>query len=161
MKSMTKWFVLAALVGAVLVGWGSLAGRDGVQAQAKPTAKPSIRMTHLYTGPGGVSILEDMDAKTSPTKTGEETALMSVPGVQFARIVTGTFFDWHPEPQRQYVIILKGLLELEVGGGTRKKQTFKAGDIIFAEDVTGQGHTSRMVGPEDAVAIIVPLGPAK
>jgi quercetin dioxygenase-like cupin family protein len=161
MTSMVKRMVLAAFVGSVLVGWGVYAGGESVQAQAKPTAKPSIRMTRLYTGPGGVSFLEDMDAKTVPTATGEETALMAVPGVQFARIATGTFFDWHPEPQRQYVIILKGQLELEVGGGTRKKQVFRAGDIIFAEDITGQGHTSRMIGPEDAVAIIVPLGPAK
>jgi quercetin dioxygenase-like cupin family protein len=154
MRMTVKRYLLVAVMGLGLLVCGASYLREGTAAAQ---TRPSIRMTRLYTGPGGVSFLEDIDMKTKPTPTGEETELMKVPGVQFARIAKGTFFDWHPEPQRQYVIMLKGQLELEVGGGTRKKVVFRPGDIIFAEDLTGQGHTSRMIGNEDMVAIIVPL----
>lgn len=40
-------------------------------------------------------------------------------------------------------MILEGGLELEIGDGTRR--SFGAGDILLAEDTTGQGHISRAV----------------
>ena len=32
------------------------------------------------------------------------------------------------------------------------------GDILIAEDLTGQGHGTREVGPEPRVSVFVPLG---
>ena len=86
--------------------------------------------------------------------TGEQSEMMKVAGAQFARMTLGTFFDWHPEPQRQYVIPLQGQLEVEVSGS---KMTFGPGHILLAEDLTGKGHISRVVGTGDCVVIIVPL----
>jgi hypothetical protein len=33
-----------------------------------------------------------------------------------------------------------------------------SGDILIAEDLTGQGHVTREVGPEPRVSVFVPLG---
>ena len=57
-------------------------------------------------------------------------------------------------PRRQFVIHLAGAAEIEVGDGTRR--TFGAGEVLLADDTTGQGHISREVeGPRRQ--IFVPL----
>ena len=37
----------------------------------------------------------------------------------------------------------------------------RPGDILIAEDLTGQGHATREVGPEPRVSIFVPLQASK
>lgn len=41
------------------------------------------------------------------------------------------------------------------GDGTTRR--FKPGDVMLADDLTGQGHQSRVVGNEPYVFIAVPL----
>lgn len=49
-----------------------------------------------------------------------------------------------PAPRRQFVITLSGCGEIECGDGSRRR--FGPGDILLAEDTTGQGHITREVG---------------
>jgi hypothetical protein len=46
-------------------------------------------------------------------------------------------------------------VDIEIGDGTVKR--LEAGDILIAEDITGQGHITREVGDEARVSIFVPL----
>ena len=50
-------------------------------------------------------------------------------------------YDWHHAPDKQYIILLEGHIEIEVSDG--EKRAFSGGDIIFVEDVTGKGHRTR------------------
>ena len=45
--------------------------------------------------------------------------------------------------------------QVEVGDGT--KRVMGPGDILIAEDVTGQGHYTQEVGGEARVSIFVPM----
>ena len=56
----------------------------------------------------------------------------------------GHFSDWHNAPRRQYVITLEGEVEIGFGAGTTHR--FGAGHVTLAEDLTGKGHTTRVVG---------------
>ena len=58
-------------------------------------------------------------------------------------------------PRRQYSISLSGQAEIEVGDGTIAR--VGPGDVVLAEDLTGQGHITRVVGTEPRVYAIVPL----
>ncbi|MDF1797009.1 MAG: hypothetical protein P1U63_10780 [Coxiellaceae bacterium] len=49
--------------------------------------------------------------------------------------------DWHNAPCRQYIIMLQGAMEIELGSGEKKQ--FQVGEILLAEDLTGQGHITR------------------
>lgn len=49
--------------------------------------------------------------------------------------------DWHNAPCRQFIVMLDGAIEVEIGDGT--KMTFEKGDLLLAEDLTGQGHITR------------------
>ena len=52
-------------------------------------------------------------------------------------------YDWHNAPQKQYIIILKGEVEIEVSTG--EKRIFRGGDVLLVEDTEGQGHKSRAI----------------
>jgi uncharacterized cupin superfamily protein len=63
--------------------------------------------------------------------------------------------DWHNAPRRQYVIMLSGQMEIQVGDGTVKR--FGAGDVLLAEDLTGRGHTTRVAGDAPRLSATVRL----
>jgi hypothetical protein len=81
--------------------------------------------------------------------------MVKVTGLQFRRTPPNYFVDWHPAPQRQYVITLSGRGEIELVGG--QKIPLGPGHILLAEDVTGKGHISRGVGTEDRISLFIPL----
>jgi uncharacterized cupin superfamily protein len=51
---------------------------------------------------------------------------------------------WHTAPRRQYIFILAGQMEIGIGDGTTRR--FGPGDVVLADDRTGQGHTTRSLG---------------
>jgi quercetin dioxygenase-like cupin family protein len=63
--------------------------------------------------------------------------------------------DWHPAPQRQFIFILIGELEVQVSDG--EMQTFGPGSVVLVEDTLGKGHVSRVVSKERCYCVVVPL----
>ena len=57
--------------------------------------------------------------------------------------------------RRRFMAVLSGAVDIEIGDGTVRR--LGPGDILIAEDLTGQGHVTREVGPEARVSIFVPL----
>ena len=105
----------------------------------------------LYTGNDGQSHIEDQSLSSHPALAEPQNTKYIV----FNQLPVGTFIDWHPAPRRQYVIILSGQLEIGLGDGTVRR--FGAGDARLVEDVTGKGHTTRVVGSEPVLTATVPL----
>jgi mannose-6-phosphate isomerase-like protein (cupin superfamily) len=69
---------------------------------------------------------------------------------------SGWYGDWHPTPNRQYIFIISGMLEVEVSDG--ESRIFKPGQTILVEDTTGVGHRSRVVSKERVYCIAITLG---
>jgi quercetin dioxygenase-like cupin family protein len=63
--------------------------------------------------------------------------------------------SWHPESRRQYLVVLSG--QLEVGVGDSSVRVFSPGDVLMAEDLTGQGHTTRTVSEGLLVVVTIPI----
>jgi quercetin dioxygenase-like cupin family protein len=110
-----------------------------------------MNIARLYTGSDGQTHIESMDLETHP----ELTTLQRAVGIQFRSTDAGTFLDWHPAPRRQFVITLSG--EVEIGLGDGSVHRFGAGHVNLAEDLTGQGHTTRVVGDGPRVTATIPL----
>ena len=110
-------------------------------------------ITRLYTSDDGQSHFEDLDTP----KGGEEiVALKAGADMTFRRSPDGHFVDWHNAPRRQYVITISGQMEIVIGDGTVRK--FGPGDVLLAEDLTGKGHTTRVVGgPRVSVSVPLPV----
>jgi len=106
----------------------------------------------MYTGPDGKSHLEEQTLADHPALAKPQTSKFIV----FAQQPGGTFLDWHPAPRRQYVIVIAGELEIGLGDGTVRR--FGPGDARLVEDTTGQGHTTRYVGPGPVITATIPLG---
>ena len=81
--------------------------------------------------------------------------MQPVTGIAFRVSPPGYVLDWHCAPRRQYSISLSGTAEIEVGDG--KVARIGPGDVVLAEDLTGQGHITRVVGNEPRFYAIVPL----
>ena len=60
----------------------------------------------------------------------------------------------HNAPRRQWVVMLRGVIEVEVTDGSRR--TFGPGDLIRAEDTDGTGHVTRLVGDPPWEALYLP-----
>ena len=94
----------------------------------------------------------------------EEIALDKVPSwtqgidvtqIRFSSREPGVMQDWHPAPQRQFVVILSGQLEIGFEDGTTK--VFGPGDARLVEDITGKGHTTVAIGNEPCITATVGL----
>ena len=60
----------------------------------------------------------------------------------------------HPAPRQQWVLMLRGAIEVEVSDGSRR--TFGPGDLLRAEDTDGTGHITRPVGDPPIEALFLP-----
>ena len=116
-----------------------------------------LQITRLYTGDDGQSHFEDRELPLEAIPdVGSMSGRLEAAGVFFRDTSEGgpEVWDYHVAPRRQFVIHLAGTAEIEVGDGTRR--TFGPGEVLLADDTTGQGHISREVeGPRRQ--IFVPL----
>lgn len=108
-------------------------------------------ITRLYTGPDGQTHIEELDFASHP----EYTSLMATKGVVFRTTRPGHFSDWHTAPRRQFVITLEG--EVEIGLADGSVHRFGPGHVNLAEDLTGKGHTTRVVGDTPRVTATIHL----
>lgn len=103
----------------------------------------------LYSGSDGESHMEKLDLATHP----ELTELIATKGVVFRSAEPGRFSDWHNAPRKQWIITLSGEAEIGLGDGT--VQRLGPGDVNMAEDLTGRGHTTRVVGSQPRVTATI------
>lgn len=127
--------------------------RDGAAERRTP-----IRVTRLYAGPDGQAHAAKTEVIVKPSASSagvEESETIKVSGAQFLRCLPDQEWGWHTAPRRQYVVTLSGRGEVELAEG--QKIPLNPGEVVLAEDVTGKGHITRSLGPEDLVLLFVPL----
>jgi hypothetical protein len=118
-----------------------------------------VKIVHLYTGDDGQSHFEDIELKSDLGALPGSSSiqfLSSVQSLSFVDLPPGLTSDYHTAPRRQLVLQLTGTAEYTCGDGTSR--IIGPGDILLADDLTGQGHRSREVeGPRRQAYIV--LGP--
>jgi quercetin dioxygenase-like cupin family protein len=109
-------------------------------------------LVRIYTGDDGQSHFEDLslpesDVQRIATKPGEDLV--------FRRSALDRSVEWHNPTRRQYLIVVSGQMEVSVADGSVRE--FQAGDVLIAEDMTGQGHLTKAVGgPYTSVSMGIP-----
>jgi mannose-6-phosphate isomerase-like protein (cupin superfamily) len=119
------------------------------------------KIFRVYSGSDGRSHIAEEPMDMKPFKDvegahGEGTPMEAATGISFRAFPPGYVLSWHCAPRRQYSITLSGSAEIEVGDGSVAR--VGPGDVVLAEDLTGQGHVTRVVGTEPRLSAIVPLG---
>lgn len=115
-----------------------------------------MQIVRVYTGDEGRSHFEEIDEIAFEEAANATMAsLRAASDIVFRQAPVGMEIDWHNAPRRQYVITLAGQWEVGIGDGTVRR--FGPGDVLLAEDLAGQGHTTRSVGNTPRFVIMVPL----
>jgi len=116
-----------------------------------------MAIIRIYAGADGKSHFEEIEPRFEPRGDRSESAeLIPGSGILIRRFTATRSNPWHHAPGRYAVFTLSGAVEIEIGDGTVRR--LGPGDILIAEDVTGQGHATREVGPDPRVSVFVPLG---
>ncbi len=115
-----------------------------------------MKITRLYTGADGESHFEDADIPLEDKgDIGKLSKHLKATGILFRETAADYNYGWHNAPCRQFVIMLEGEVEIEVGSGTIRR--FGPGDILLAEDTSGHGHISRTVNNQPRKSLFVTL----
>ena len=131
---------------------------DTVSAADNP---PTLSFSRLYTGPDGVSHWVDEKLPLASRGTvGLEAQMASaqigdVKGSFMALLKAGTTEDWHVAPRRQFMVCLRGLVEVTAGDGQVRR--LRPGEFALLEDLSGKGHITHSAGKEDHVALALPV----
>ena len=115
-----------------------------------------MKMVRVFTGDDGASHFEDLDIELEDRgPVGRISELWAGTGVIFREVDGDYALDFHTAPRRQFVVNLSGSVEIEVGDGSTR--LLGPGDILLAEDTTGQGHISRAVDGQARRCLFLPL----
>ena len=115
-----------------------------------------MAIIRIHTGSDGKSHFEEIAPRFEPRGDKSESAeLIPGSGIVARRFAPTRSNPWHHAPGRYAVFTLTGAVDIEIGDGTVRR--LGVGDILIAEDLTGQGHQTREVGPEARVSVFVPL----
>jgi len=114
-----------------------------------------MKIIRLYTGDDQKSHFEEIELRFGGDQKILTTDARAATSAVFRCVSSGTVLERHPAPRRQYLVTLSGSWEIEASNGVVR--TFKAGDVMLADDTTGEGHISRVVGGEPHIFMTVPL----
>lgn len=140
-----KFVILALLIWARV----SYAADQGV-AVVTLYSDATADITHFR-----IDVIEWSENTDPNVSVAAVTKLSPATQVGFVRIPAGYRSDWHPAPRKQYVMVLRGRMEVEAGDGERRE--FTPGTVLLVTDVAGRGHRTNALGTEDVFLVWVPI----
>jgi quercetin dioxygenase-like cupin family protein len=120
-----------------------------------------MRIIRFFDTPDGGSRFEEVDIAFPQPYTDEfgYTYHLTKPFNPLNAIIAdlphGLEQDWHVAPNRQLVIVLRGVLEVQTTDS--EKRRWSAGGMFLADDPRGKGHQTRVIeGPAQLLFLRVP-----
>lgn len=115
-----------------------------------------FQITRIYSDANGDSHFEDFEVQLNDKGnigflSNEET----VKSIVFREVSPSYDYDFHTAPDRQYIVLLEGGVEIETSLG--KKRSFPTGSVLLMEDITGKGHKTRNLKQEVRKSIFIKL----
>lgn len=102
-----------------------------------------MKVVWMRSNDEGQTVFEDLEIESIESDRGLTTPMVPLNGVIFRSGQPGIDLDFHNAPRRQFVIPIGGVLEVESGDGTIR--TINSGEVLLADDLTGQGHKTRVI----------------
>ena len=120
-----------------------------------------MRYVRVYADAAGASHFEDVEVGLAPADFAPPAPPLGVSAPEpasrflFLSAPPGWAGDWHPVPQRQWMLYLSGQIEVETSDGEVRR--FSRGSATLVEDTSGKGHRSRVVGGDEVLLAVVQL----
>lgn len=99
-----------------------------------------MKVTRVYHDEMGETHFEAINIRGEEREDGFFSERMFPSSMVFREYGNVNDFDWHNAPQRLYIVILEGKVQVEVSDGS--KRIFEKGDTLLMEDTEGKGHKS-------------------
>jgi hypothetical protein len=107
-----------------------------------------VNVTRIYADERGESRFADCEVELRDAgPIGRLSEPIPARSVILRKNDPGYDYTWHVAPQRQFIVLLDGAIEVETSDGIRR--TFRGGDILLMEDAAGKGHRTRNVEPRE------------
>lgn len=101
-----------------------------------------MKITRVYATSDGESHFEDVEIPLRDVgEIGELSDAVPASELVFRENPPDYDYDWHQAPQRQYIVLLDGHIEIEASDGEQRR--FQGGDVLLVEDTFGKGHRTR------------------
>ncbi|MBC6458915.1 hypothetical protein [Actinomadura sp. HBU206391] len=119
-----------------------------------------MRFTRIARTEDGGSAFEDGEIALAEQHVADGVPPMVVGGLPSAGGVVFLRSDEfgsapHPAPREQWVVMLRGTIEVEVTDGSRRR--FGPGEMVLATDTAGRGHITTGVGAPPFEALFIPV----
>lgn len=125
-------------------------------AKKHSSTQSTMKITRIYPTPDGETHFDEIDY---PLHDMGAIGLLSeqIPATSVIFRQTSANYDyaWHNAPQRQFVVMLDGHVEITVSDG--EKRHFHGGDVFLLEDTVGRGHHTRELSGKPRRTLFIPL----
>jgi hypothetical protein len=111
-------------------------------------------ITRLYSDSNGDARFEDIFIPLNDAgEIGKLSEGLPVTSIIFREVEASYDYNFHNAPQKQYLILIDGAIEIETTLG--EKRQFKAGDVLLLEDTEGKGHRTRNLEPRKRKSVFI------
>src|SRR5690554_6096793 len=102
-----------------------------------------MKVTRVYSDENGESHFEVIEVPLfNRGEIGFLSENVAVKSLQFRKVSPDYDYDFHHAPQRQYIVLLDGGIEIETSLGEVRQ--FQTGEILLVEDTRSEEHTSEL-----------------
>lgn len=113
-------------------------------------------VTRIFSDENGDSHFEDLMIPLSDQgEIGFLSESQAVKNIIFREVLPSYNYDFHCAPQRQYIVLLDGGVEIETSLG--EKRSFKTAEILLLEDTSGKGHKTKNLEAKTRRSIFITI----
>ncbi|WP_042722227.1 hypothetical protein [Flavobacterium sp. B17] len=115
-----------------------------------------MKITKIFSDEKGESHFEDLEIPLiDQGEIGFLSENLEVKKLQFRKVSADYDYDFHHAPQKQYIVLLDGGVEIETSLGEIRQ--FQNGEILLVEDTTGKGHKTKNLEKRERTSLFIHL----
>lgn len=115
-----------------------------------------MKITKIFSDEKSESHFEDIEIPLiNQSEIGFLSQDIDVKKLQFRKVSAEYDYDFHRAPQRQYIVLLDGGVEIETSLGEIRQ--FKTGEILLVEDTSGKGHKTKNLEKRERTSLFIHL----
>lgn len=115
-----------------------------------------MKITRIFSDDNGESHFEDIEIPLiNQGEIGFLSDEIKVGKMQFRKVSADYDYDFHHAPQKQYIILLDGGVEIETSLGEIRQ--FQTREILLVEDISGKGHKTKNLEKKERTSVFTHL----
>ena len=113
-------------------------------------------VTRIFSDSNGDTRFEDIAIPLKDAgDIGKLSAALPVKSLIFREVDASYDYNFHNAPQKQYLILIDGGIEIETTLGEKRK--FYSGEVLLLEDTEGKGHRTRNLEQKARRSVFITL----